>query len=120
MSEHWQREQWQRRYGSRLRVGENCALPGDLRVEIEDGGLVVLGDRVEVRPGTMIQAGRGAAVVVGDDAVIGENTFLSAMAGIRVGCGAAIGKGCEIRDHSHCTAAPIVIESGAVLSCRRP
>jgi acetyltransferase-like isoleucine patch superfamily enzyme len=107
---------WQRQYGQRLRLGKDCAIPADLRLEIADGGLVVIGDRAGIGPGTTIQAVGDGVIVIGDDVTIGDNAFLSAMTGIRVGSGADIGTLCEIRDHSHCLAAPIIIESGAVVT----
>ena len=123
------------RHGPAIRIGDGCELPPDLLVEIDDGGLLILGDRVCIRRGTTIQVHRGATITVGDDVAIGEHAFLSAMVGIRIGAGVGISNMTDLHDHSHrersttnvpdgeltpwasgFAGAPIIIEPGAVLS----
>ncbi|MEV8517447.1 GDSL-type esterase/lipase family protein [Dactylosporangium sp. NPDC051484] len=123
------------RHGTAIRIGDDCDLAADVAVEIDDGGLLVLGDRVSIRRGTTIQVHRGATITIGDDVAIGEHVFLSAMIGIRIGAGVGISNMVDLHDHSHrdrsttnvpdgdlkpwasgFAGAPIIIESGAVLS----
>lgn len=104
-------------------------------VEIDDDAYLTLGDRVAIRRGTTIQAHRGAMIAIGNDVAIGENCFLSAMAGIRLGDGSALSNMVDIHDHNHhersvvrvpgghllpwasgFSTAPIVVEPGAIIS----
>jgi acetyltransferase-like isoleucine patch superfamily enzyme/lysophospholipase L1-like esterase len=122
-------------YGAALTLGDDCDLPDDLKVEIDHGAHLTIGDRVSIRRGSTIQVHRGATVVIGSDVAIGEHTFISAMAGIRIGDGAALSNMCDLHDHNHRVrtamnvpsgqlvpwasgfeAAPIIIEPGATLS----
>lgn len=77
-------------HGATITVGTGCDLPDDLVVEIDDDAHLTLGDRVAIRRGTTIQVHRGATIAIGNDVAIGENCFLSAMAGIRLGAGSAL------------------------------
>lgn len=125
----------QARFGASLTIGEGCDLAPDLAIEIDDDATVVIGDRVSVRRGTTIQAHQGGHVLIGNDVAIGENVFISAMIGIRVGDGVGISNMVDLHDHNHrershhnlrspelvpwtsgFTGAPIVVEAGAVLS----
>ncbi|GLW74736.1 hypothetical protein Kpho02_70330 [Kitasatospora phosalacinea] len=122
-------------HGPALTLGDDCDLPNDLQVEIDQGAHLTIGDRVSIRRGSTIQVHRGATVAIGADVAIGEHTFISAMAGIRIGDGAALSNMCDLHDHNHrprtaahvptgqlvpwasgFEAAPIVIEPGAILS----
>ncbi|GIH69895.1 GDSL-type esterase/lipase family protein [Sphaerimonospora thailandensis] len=122
-------------HGAALTLGEDCDLPDDLVVEIDPGAHLTIGDRVSIRRGSTIQVHRGATVAIGHDVAIGEHTFISAMAGIRLGDGAALSNMVDLHDHNHrersavnvptgqlvpwasgFEAAPIIIEPGAVLS----
>lgn len=123
------------RFGSALRIGADCDLPPDLCVEVDDDAVLILGNRVSIRRGTTIQVHRGATVIIGDDVAIGENTFISAMVGIRIGDGVGISNMVDLHDHNHrdrstthvsdgeltpwaggFAGAPILVETGAVLS----
>lgn len=122
-------------HGPALTLGDDCDLPDDLVVEIDQGAHLILGNRVSIRRGSTIQVHRGATVAIGDDVAVGENTFISAMAGIRIGTGAALSNMVDLHDHNHrprtaanvptgqlvpwasgFEAAPIIIEPGAILS----
>ncbi|MFI9788630.1 GDSL-type esterase/lipase family protein [Kitasatospora sp. NPDC051984] len=122
-------------YGAALTLGADCDLPDDLVVEIDQGAHLTLGDRVLIRRGSTIQVHRGATVAIGDDVAIGEHAFISAMAGIHIGNGAALSNMVDLHDHNHrprtranvptgqlvpwasgFDAAPIIIEPGAILS----
>lgn len=122
-------------HGSALTLGSDCDLPDDLVVEIDTGAHLTIGDRVSIRRGSTIQVHRGATVAIGNDVAIGENTFISAMVGIRLGDGAALSNMVDLHDHNHRVrsadnvptgqlvpwasgfeAAPIIIEPGAILS----
>jgi len=124
-----------KRFGSAIRLGADCDLAADLCVEIGQEALLVLGDRVSIRRGCTIQVHRGATVVVGHNVAIGENTFISAMVGIRIGDGVGISNMVDLHDHNHrersianlvdgeltpwasgFAGAPIVIEPGAIIS----
>ncbi|MFI6277864.1 GDSL-type esterase/lipase family protein [Streptomyces sp. NPDC050988] len=121
-------------HGAALTLGEDCDLPDDLVIELDTGAHLTTGDRVCIRRGSSIQVHRGATVIIGNDVAIGEHTFISAMAGISLGDGAALSNGVDLRDHSHRVrsaasvptgqlvpwtsgfeAAPIIIEPGATL-----
>ncbi|MFD3959633.1 MULTISPECIES: GDSL-type esterase/lipase family protein [Streptomyces] len=122
-------------HGPALTLGNDCDLPDDLVIEIDHGAHLTIGDRVSIRRGSTIQVHRGATVAIGHDVAIGEHTFISAMAGIRIGDGAALSNMVDLHDHNHrprtaanvptgqlvpwasgFEAAPIVIEPGAILS----
>ncbi|MFI1648244.1 GDSL-type esterase/lipase family protein [Streptomyces avidinii] len=122
-------------HGPALTLGKDCDLPDDLVIEIDHGAHLTIGDRVSIRRGSTIQVHRGATVAIGHDVAIGEHTFISAMAGIRIGDGAALSNMVDLHDHNHrprtaanvptgqlvpwasgFEAAPIVIEPGAILS----
>lgn len=123
------------RFGDAIRVGQGCELDPDVRVEIDDDARLVIGDRVTVRRGTTLQVNRGAVLVIGNDVAIGDNVFLSAMVGIRIGDGAGISNMVDIHDHNHrerareyvsggppvpwesgFEGAPVIVESGAILA----
>ncbi len=122
-------------HGPKLTLGDSCTLPDDLVVEIDPGAHLTIGNRVSIRRGSTIQVHRGATVAIGNNVAIGEHTFLSAMAGIRIGDGAALSNMVDLHDHNHrprtaanvptgqlvpwasgFEAAPIIIEPGAILS----
>jgi len=122
-------------HGQALALGDGCVLPADLVVEIAPGAHLTIGDRVSIQRGSTIQVHHGATVAIGDGVSIGERTFLSAMAGIRLGDGCTLSNAVDLHDHTHCSrtaahaaggqsgpgvsgfeAAPIIIEAGAVLS----
>ncbi|MET7487699.1 GDSL-type esterase/lipase family protein [Streptomyces sp. NPDC005538] len=122
-------------HGAALTLGEDCDLPDDLVVELDTGAHLAIGDRVCIRRGSTIQVHRGATVVIGSDVAIGENVFISAMAGISLGDGAALSNMVDLHDHNHRVrtaanvptgqlvpwasgfeAAPIIIGPGATLS----
>lgn len=122
-------------HGAALSLGVDCDLPEDLLIELDADAHLAVGDRVSIRRGTTIQVHRGATIAIGDDVAIGENTFLSAMAGIRLGEGCTLANYVDLHDHNHrppsaahvptdqfvpwasgFEAAPIVIEPGAILS----
>ncbi|MFJ4003832.1 GDSL-type esterase/lipase family protein [Streptomyces sp. NPDC090023] len=128
-------ERLRAQHGPALTLGYDCDLPDDLKVEIDQGAHLTIGDRVSILRGSTIQVHRGATVAIGDDVAIGEHTFISAMAGIRIGDGAALSNMVDLHDHNHrprtaanvptgqlvpwasgFEAAPIVIEPGATLS----
>ncbi|MER5984240.1 GDSL-type esterase/lipase family protein [Streptomyces sp. NPDC001787] len=128
-------ERLRAKHGPTLTLGDDCDLPDDLVIEIDHGAHLTIGDRVSIRRGSTIQVHRGATVAIGHDVAIGEHTFLSAMAGIRIGDGAALSNMVDLHDHNHrprtaanvptgqlkpwasgFEAAPIVIEAGAILS----
>jgi acetyltransferase-like isoleucine patch superfamily enzyme/lysophospholipase L1-like esterase len=121
--------------GPALTLGSDCDLPDGLVVEIDTGAHLTIGDRVCIRRGSTIQVHRGATVAIGNDVAIGEHTFISAMAGIRLGDGAALSNMVDLHDHNHRVrsaenvptgqlvpwasgfeAAPIIVEPGAILS----
>ena len=122
-------------HGPALTLGTGCDLPADLVVEIDTDAHLTIGDRVSIRRGSTIQVHRGATVVIGNDVAVGEHTFISAMAGISLGDGAALSNMVDLHDHNHRVrsadnvptgqltpwasgfeAAPIIIEPGAILS----
>lgn len=127
---------WRMQFGDRLRLGADCQLSPDVRLEVAEGALLVIGDRVTILRGTTIQVNRNATVVIGNDVAIGENVFMSAMIGIRMGDGSALASMVEVHDHNHrvrsyshveqqeplvpwasgFVGAPIIIESGALIS----
>ncbi|MGW0883232.1 GDSL-type esterase/lipase family protein [Streptomyces sp. NPDC002671] len=122
-------------HGPALTLGDDCDLPDDVAIEIDPGAHLIIGARVSIRRGSTIQVHRGATVAIGDDVAIGEHTFISAMAGISIGDGAALSNMVDLHDHNHrprsavnvpagelvpwasgFEAAPVIIEPGAVLS----
>ncbi|MGH3830318.1 MAG: GDSL-type esterase/lipase family protein [Pseudonocardiaceae bacterium] len=122
-------------HGAALTLGAHCDLPEDLVIELDDGAHLTIGDGVSIRRGSTIQVHRGATVAIGNDVTIGEHTFISAMAGIRLSDGAALSNMVDLHDHNHrerstthvptgqlvpwasgFEAAPIIIEPGAILS----
>lgn len=122
-------------FGNAIRIGAACDLSPDICVEIGAGGVLVLGDGVCIRRGTTIQVHRGGAIVIGDNVAIGENAFLSAMVGIRIGHGVGISNLVDLHDHNHrershthvtdaeltpwasgFAGAPIIIEAGALIA----
>ncbi|MEU9279977.1 GDSL-type esterase/lipase family protein [Streptomyces sp. NPDC048341] len=122
-------------HGTALTLGKDCDLPDDLVIELDTGAHLTIGDRVCIRRGSTIQVHRGATVTIGNDVAIGEHTFISAMAGISLGDGAALSNMVDLHDHNHRVrtaanvptgqlvpwasgfeAAPIIIEPGATLS----
>ena len=128
-------EQLKIKYGNAIRIGVNCDIATDIHVEIEDGSFLALGDNISILHGTTIQVHRGATVVIGKNVAIGKNTFISSMIGIRIGDGVGISNMVDLHDHNHCErshsnllkneltcwasgfiGAPIVIESGAIIS----
>jgi acetyltransferase-like isoleucine patch superfamily enzyme/lysophospholipase L1-like esterase len=123
------------RFGDAIRVGEGCELAPDVCIEVDDDARLVIGDRVTVRRGTTIQVNRGAVLVIGNDVAIGDNVFLSAMVGIRIGDGVGVSNMVDIHDHNHrdraeahvsgghpvpwesgFEGAPVIVESGAILA----
>ncbi|MCX4094562.1 GDSL-type esterase/lipase family protein [Nocardia sp. alder85J] len=125
------------KHGSAISIGESCDLPADLTVELDPGATLHLGNRVSIRRGTTIQVNRGATIHIGNDVAIGEHVFLSAMVSITIGDGVGISNMVDLHDHNHRTrthqhltgsddsvtpwasgfdAAPITIETGAILS----
>lgn len=137
MTTHSLSDDLKNRFGDAIRIGADCDLPADLCIEIDDDAVLVLGDRVSIRRGTTIQVHRGATVAIGDDVAIGENTFISAMIGIRIGDGVGISNMVDLHDHNHrdrsiahlpdgeptpwasgFAGAPIIIETGAVISAK--
>ncbi|GLL02124.1 DUF459 domain-containing protein [Dactylosporangium matsuzakiense] len=124
------------RYGDAVRIGPECEFAPDVCIEIDDDARLVIGDRATIRRGTTIQVHRGAIVVIGNDVAIGDNVFISAMVGIRVGDGVGISNMVDIHDHNHreradtyvsgggapvpwesgFEGAPVIVETGAVLS----
>jgi acetyltransferase-like isoleucine patch superfamily enzyme len=122
-------------HGPALTLGEDCELPDDLVIELDPDARLTIGHHVSIRRGTTIQVHRRATVAIGDYVAIGENVFLSAMVGIRLGTGCALSNYVDIHDHNHrersaanvpdgqltpwasgFEAAPIVIEPGAIIS----
>ncbi|RSM45681.1 hypothetical protein DMB66_50590, partial [Actinoplanes sp. ATCC 53533] len=137
MTTHSLSDDLKTRFGDAIWIGADCDLPADLCVEIDADAVLVLGDRVSIRRGTTIQVHRGATVAIGDDVAIGENTFISAMIGIRIGAGVGISNMVDLHDHNHrdrsiahlpdgeptpwasgFAGAPIIIETGAVISAK--
>lgn len=128
-------ERLRARFGAAIEVGQDCDIASDVVIELDAGAVLVIGDRVGIRRGTTIQVHRGATVVVGDDVAIGENVFISAMVGIRLGDGCALSNMVDLHDHNHrerslahapdgalvpwaggFDGAPIVVEPGALIS----
>ncbi len=118
-----------------LRIGTGCELAADLVLEIDSGGLLVIGDDVTVRHGVTITVGPGATVVIDDGVQVGEYASIASMVGIYVGRNAEISHMVDLRDHDHqpssrglienasdadrtagFVAAPIWIEDGARIS----
>lgn len=117
-------------------VGRDCDIAPDVTIDVAMTGRLLIGDRTSIRRGTTIEVSRGATVIIGNDVAIGEHVFLSSMVGIYVGHGAGISNMVDIHDHNHRNrsfdnlpdpeewttyasgfdGAPIVIESGAVVS----
>jgi acetyltransferase-like isoleucine patch superfamily enzyme/lysophospholipase L1-like esterase len=123
------------KFGTAIRVGHGCDFASDFCVEIDEGGLLVLGERVSIRRGSTIQVHRGATVVIGNDVALGENTFISAMVGIMICDGVGISNMVDFHDHNHrersnahasaseakpwssgFVGAPIIVESGVTIA----
>lgn len=128
-------ERLRRQFGDRIAIGKDCDISTDVLIEMEGHASLYLGDRVSVLRGTSIYVCSGATVIIEDDVDIGENVFLSAMVGIRIGKGCGISNMVDIHDHNHrdrsfeyvssdgltsyasgFEGAPIVIESGVIIS----
>jgi acetyltransferase-like isoleucine patch superfamily enzyme/lysophospholipase L1-like esterase len=123
------------RFGNQISIDDDCDLAPDLTVYVSDGGFLHLGKRVSIMRGTTIQVLEGARIFIDDDVKIGENVFIAAMVGILIGKGSGISNMVDIHDHNHrdrsliylpngeltCDAsgfeaAPIIIESGVIIS----
>jgi acetyltransferase-like isoleucine patch superfamily enzyme/lysophospholipase L1-like esterase len=118
-----------------LRIGSGCQLATDLVLEIDAGGVLVIGENVTVRRGVTMIVGPGATVVIDDGVAVGEHVFIGSMVGIYVGRNAGVSNMADLHDHNHrprshglvesvldpvwasgFVAAPIWIEDGALIS----
>ncbi|WP_406120403.1 adenylyltransferase/cytidyltransferase family protein [Streptomyces canus] len=123
------------RLGDRIKIGRGCRISASTVIEIAEDAFLSIGDGVTSRRGVTLEVDRGATAVIGNNVHIGENVFIYVMCGLRVGSGVGISNMVDIHDHNHrerdrrylatgeldpCdsgfTAAPIVIEDGAVIS----
>lgn len=131
----WTAAELAARFGTAIRIGVGCQIPRDTTIEVGTGGFLAFGDRVSIRRGVVIEVSDGATAIFGDDVTIGENAVMFVMVGLSVGDGCGISNMVDIHDHNHrpralgqvrdddwtpygsgFVAAPIVLESGAVLS----
>ena len=129
------RDDLRARFGSAVRIGEDADISPDITIEIEPSAVLTMGARVSIRRGVTIQVSREATLSIGDDVSIGENVFVSALVGIRIGDGCGISNMVDIHDVNHrdrsinnleraewtpyasgFEGAPIIIESGAIIS----
>lgn len=118
----------------RLSIGQGALIDEDVRLIVQPGGRMHIGERCIIRRGTSIEVSRAHAWF-GDDVHIGENVFIYVMCGLVVGSGAALSNMVDIHDHNHrlrttdlvgsdqwhpCDsgfeAAPVVLGEGAILS----
>jgi acetyltransferase-like isoleucine patch superfamily enzyme len=123
------------RFGSSVRVGADAEISAETIIEMEPNAILTFGDRVSIRRGATLQVSREATLSIGDDVSIGENVFISALVGIRIGDGCGISNMVDIHDVNHrdrsfehlsraewtpyasgFEGAPIIIDSGAIIS----
>jgi acetyltransferase-like isoleucine patch superfamily enzyme/lysophospholipase L1-like esterase len=128
-------ERLRAQFGEAVEIGRECDIAPAVLIELDPGAALVIGDRVCIRRGTTIQVHRGATILIGNDVAIGENVFISAMVGIRLGDGCALSNMVDLHDHNHrersqahapdadlvpwaggFEGAPIVVEPGALIS----
>jgi acetyltransferase-like isoleucine patch superfamily enzyme len=85
------------RLRGRLGVGRNVHVAPGARVQIADGGVVVLGDGVLLGPGCRIEA-KGGGVTIGEGARLGARSVVVALAGVSIGPEAVVGDWAMVTD----------------------
>ncbi|WP_280299435.1 GDSL-type esterase/lipase family protein [Nocardia abscessus] len=124
------------RHGQAVSIGTGCDIAEDIDVLIDPDASITIGDGVSIRRGTTLQANRGGHIIIGDDVAIGEHVVISAMTTVHIGNGVGLSNMVDIHDHNHrprthdtvtlgdpitpwasgFDAAPITIESGAIIA----
>lgn len=119
-------------------IHESCAVDPDVKIKLEDNGVLIMEEGVSVMRGTSIFVMKDAVAIFRKNTKIGENTFVSIMCHLDVGEGCGISNMVDIHDHNHkdrvheniegdeshdrhvdssgFESAPIIIEDGAVIS----
>ncbi|HEV7808716.1 MAG TPA: DapH/DapD/GlmU-related protein [Solirubrobacteraceae bacterium] len=83
-----------------VRRGNDVVVGRSVRLQVDAGGQIVLGDGCRIGDGTriVVQAGR---VELGAGAVLGERCTVVAHSGVTIGDGARLGDGAVIVDFDH-------------------
>ncbi len=119
-------------------IHESCTVDPDVKIKLEDNGILIIEEGVSVMRGTSIFVMKDAIAIFRKNTKIGENTFISIMCHLDIGEGCGISNMVDIHDHNHkdrvhknmkieepygrhvdssgFESAPIIIEDGAVIS----
>jgi acetyltransferase-like isoleucine patch superfamily enzyme len=63
--------------------------------------VIVIGDRVEIAPGTSLLAADGGTLIIGDDVFVGPRCNFAASGHVAIGEASMIAEDVTIRDHDH-------------------
>jgi acetyltransferase-like isoleucine patch superfamily enzyme len=87
----------------RLHLGKNVYIGGGVIIhKRQDGGEVVLGDRVVINEYTIIEVGKGGSLLIGDGTTIQPRCQFSAYVGhIRIGSEVQIAPSCAFYPYDH-------------------
>lgn len=87
----------------RLEIGANCFIDDYVTIfSHADGGKVVLGDRVHIYRGTIIEIGAGGSVYIGHDTHIQSNCNIKGfLRDTRIGAHVQVAPGCGFSPYEH-------------------
>lgn len=92
--------------GPGISVGSGVELGSNIRLHIEPGATIRLGNRCTIDDGATLSAASGAVIEIGDDCFIGHHCTIAARARISLGNGTMLGELVSIRDHDHDSSQP--------------
>ena len=86
--------------GVNIRFGKDVAIGRMVKVQVTDGGHIVIGDGAAIQDFAVLCAGKGS-IVIGDNTFIGMGSQLVSVECIRIGNDCLIAAYCIIRDANH-------------------